>query len=315
MTVDEYPNLIQLSALFNDEDKAREMMERLRWPDGVACPRCGCMDVYTLTAKPGSKRPVRKGVRKCKGCRKQFTVTVGTIFESSHLPLGKWLAAIYLMSSSKKGISACQIERSLGITYKSAWFMCHRIRAAMLEQPLRDKLSGMTQVDETYMNADKHKKRARKSRGRSLKDKVPVVTLITRKDGEARSFLTKNVKKPTLQALIKDNVEGGAVIMTDSFTSYQGLEDELGYIHETVDHSKREYVRGIVSTNFAESFFSLLKRGILGSFHHVSEKHLPRYLAEFDFRWNRRHVSDGERMAKAIAGAHGKRLMYRGLVG
>ena len=302
-------NLIEMAALFNDEDRARDLMERLRWPDGIACPRCGCMEVYTLTAKPGSKRPVRKGVRKCKGCRKQFTVTVGTIFESSHIPLGKWLAGIYLMSSSKKGFSAHQLHRSLGITYKSAWFMAHRIREAMKERPLSDKLSGIVEVDETYVKVDKRKKRPGRKTGRATVNKAPVTSLISRR-GEARSFAVPNVKKRTLHRLIRENVEGKAMVMTDGFPAYAGLEDELGYIHETVDHSK-EYVRGLVSTNFAESFFSLLKRGILGSFHHVSERHLHRYLAEFDFRWSRRELTDGERMAQAVKAADGKRLTFR----
>ena len=144
-------NLIDIAECFKNEDAARQMMETLRWPDGPVCPHCGGSEVYCLKPKNGSKRPVRPGVKKCKGCRRQFTVTVGTIFERSHIPLGKWLAGIYLMSSSKKGMSAHQLHRSLGITHKSAWFMCHRIREAMAESPLAEKLMGIVEVDETYV--------------------------------------------------------------------------------------------------------------------------------------------------------------------
>lgn len=293
-------NLIELSAFLNDEDKAYEMVERLRWPHGPVCPRedCGSDQVYRLKVN-GTKRRVLK----CAVCRRQFTVMVGTIFEDSHIPLSKWVGAFYLMCSSKKGISSLQLSRLLSLSYKSALFMTHRIRYAMSQPPLADKLAGIVEVDETYVGGRVHG-----GKGSGMDNKVPVVSMIER-TGRAKSVVPRNVKGKVIKQIIRQNVDGMAHIMTDSFLSYRGLDEEYAG-HDWVDHSK-EYVRGIIHTNFAESFFSLLKRGILGTFHHVSEQHLPRYLAEFDFRWNNRHATDGERMVRAIKGAEGKRLLLR----
>lgn len=292
--------LIEMAAFMNDENRAYELIERLRWPDGPRCPRedCGSDIVYRLKVKSTKRR-----VLKCGECRRQFTVTVGTIFEDSHIPLGKWVAAFYLMCSSKKGISTHQLHRHLGISYKSALFMTHRIRYAMTQPPLADKLRGVVEVDETYVGGRIHR-----GKGRAKDNKLPVITMIERK-GRARSVVSRSVKGKAIKRIVRDNVEDMAHIMTDSFLSYRGLDEEFAG-HDWVDHSK-EYVRGIVHTNFAESFFSLLKRGILGTFHHVSEQHMPRYLAEFDFRWNNRRRTDAERMVAAIKGAEGKRLMLR----
>lgn len=293
-------NLFEL----NDEDKAREILEKIRWPEGVACPHCGGMEVYKLTPKKDSKRPVRKGVYKCKYCRKQFTVTVGTIFSGSHIPLRKWLMAIYLLCSSKKGMSAHQMHRQLDITYKSAWFMMHRIRYAMSQPPMKNKLKGIIEADETYVGG-----KAKNKRGRGAENKEIVFTLIER-DGTVKSQHIANVTANTLKGAIRENVDKESTICTDEFTSYKGLDKEYKN-HHIVKHGNKEYVRGVAHTNTAEGFFSLLKRGINGSYHHVSKEHLPFYLNEFDFRYNNRKITDKERTIEAIKGFEGKRLFYR----
>lgn len=297
-------NLTEIMRRFGNEEAARDVIEKLRWPDGPVCPHCGCREIYRLTPNGNSDNHGRKGLLKCKACRKQFTVTVGTIFEDSHIPLHKWLMAIYLICSSKKGMSAFQLHRMLGITYKSAWFMGHRIRFAMTQSPLSEKLSNIVEADETYIGG-----KARGKRGRGAENKTKVFSLIQR-DGDTKSFVVNNVKGKTLKKLIKDNVIETAHVMTDEFKAYNGLKKQVAK-HSTVEHGRKEYVRGIVHVNFAESYFSLLKRGILGTFHHVSEEHMPRYLSEFDYRWNRRDKNDGERTIEAILNSKGKRLMYR----
>lgn len=301
------PTFAQLTQVFADEDVAREWLEAKRWPNGPVCPHCGVEDrAYRLQAKATSTRPVRKGVWKCKDCRKQFTVTIGTVFAESHIPLNKWMYAIHLMCSSKKGISALQLSRTVEITYKSAWFMCHRIRKAMEKDPVRAKMTGIVEADETYVGGKGTGTQGGPMAGGS---KVAVFSLIQR-DGEARSVVVEDVKAKTLKGIIRNEVEGTAHIMTDQMASYHGLGKEFAS-HGTVDHSAQEYVRGVIHVNFSESYFSLLKRGIIGAFHHVSKKHLQRYLEEFDFRWNRRKISDSERVLAAVAGTEGKRLYYR----
>lgn len=302
------------SRLFCDPDAAREYIEAVRWGGEPFCPHCANIGAYALTPKKGSS--TRKGVYKCAACRKQFTVTVGTVFEGSHLGLHKWLRAIYLMCDSKKGISANQLMRELQVQYKTAWFLCHRIRKAMEKEPMRSKLggprddngrtvAGQVEADETFVGG--------KVRGKGRKagwaNKAIVFTLIDR-HGEARSFHVDDRKATTLQRTIQREVHGLTHILSDEHKGYEGLDSWFSG-HGSVTHSKGEYVRGVIHTNFAESFFSLLKRGIVGAFHHVSKKHLPRYLEEFDFRWNRRQDTDGERMVDAIRGGDGKRLMYR----
>ena len=285
-------------AIFADADKARNYVESVRWPDGAVCPHCGAEGAYRLTGTS-----TRKGLYKCRKCRCQFTVTVGTIFQGSHTPLNKWLYAIYLMCESKKGMSSNQLHKDLGVTYKSAWFMTHRIRQAMSNDGSA-MFNGIVEADETYIGG---RTRGGK-RGRGAEKKTPVFALIER-TGQARSFHVDNVKKQTLQGLIADNVEETAHIMTDSLWSYRGLDQSFAG-HSFVDHSK-EYVRGIVHTNFAESYFSLLKRGILRTFHHISRHHLQRYLHEFDFRWNRRDDEEGQRLNDVLRQAIGQRLLYR----
>jgi len=306
-------NLSTIAKDYSNEDKARELLEAKRWPNGTICPHCKAEGAYKLTPKADSKTSVRKGVWKCKACRKQFTVTVGTIFEDSRIPLSKWLLAIHLMCASKKGYSAHQLHRTLGITYKSAWFMAHRIRYAMTQEPLTSKLSGIVECDETYIGGKAKNMHAsvrrEKIQGRGAVSKFPVCSLVERQ-GRVRSTHVPNVTGANLRAVLRANVEPTAHIMTDEFTSYIGVSSEFAS-HQTVNHGKGEYVRRGAHTNTIESFFALLKRGIIGTFHHVSEQHLHRYLSEFDFRYNMRTVKDGERTMEALKGFEGKRLMYK----
>src|SRR5680860_934946 len=288
---------------FTDPVAASEYLESIRWSDGVVCPKCGESEKepYRLKGKSLGKRRVWK----CRACRKQFTVMVGTIFESSHVPLNKWLAAFYLLCSSKKGMSAHQLHRSIGVTYKTAWFMFHRIREAMKEPAFASKLGGTVEADEAYIGG----KRSNASRGRGTADKKAVVSLVER-GGKARSFHVANVSGPTLGSVIRENVDMSARLMTDEWKSYKLVGKEMA-AHQTVAHSYGEYVRGDAYTNTVEGFFSILKRGVDGTYHHISRAHLHRYLAEFDFRYNRREISDSHRTRSALEGVEGKRLTYR----
>jgi transposase-like protein len=303
-----------LDERFTDANAAGEYLESIRWPDGPVCPHCGESERQPYRLKNQKRR-----LLKCAACRKQFTVTVGTIFESSHIPLNKWLLAFYLLCSSKKGMSAHQLHRMLGVTYKTAWFMAHRIRYAMGEPPFTTRLSGKVEVDESYVGGkvrrsnklqspplDSSKPDKRQQTGRGA-DKTPVVVLVER-GGQARSFRMANVTGAELGDVMRKNIDPSAHLRTDSFPSYKKVGREFAS-HEAVNHAI-EYVRGDAHTNTAENFFSILKRGIDGVYHHVSEAHLHRYLAEFDFRYNARKLSDSERTVKALAGADGKRLTY-----
>jgi transposase-like protein len=306
-------NLASMAAMFSDENKAREFLESKRWPNGPFCPHCKATEVYKLTAKPDSASPVRPGVYKCSKCRQQFTVRIGTILEESKIPICKWLMAIHLMTSSKKGVSSHQIARECGITQKSAWFLNHRIREAMKQEPMASMLQGVVEVDETYVGGKPRKGTGPHKRGRGT-DKAPVVVLVER-DGSARCFPLENVTADSLKGEVAVNVAKEAIIMTDELASYRGVRDEPGQ-HRTVKHSAGEYARkdpdGVnAHTNTAESFFALLKRGHYGIFHQLSKKHLHRYCTEFGFRWDRRKITDGERMVDVIRGSEGKRLFYR----
>jgi transposase-like protein len=302
------------------EDEARNILEAIRWPLGSACPHCGSVNVTRLESEP--TKTTRDGVIQCNDCRGQFTVTVGTVMHRSHITLRQWVQAFHSMSSHKKGVSALQLQRNLGLhTYKAAWHLAHRIRFAMQEGPLAAPLKGIVECDETYVGG-KPRKGERDALGNLVKHKrglgtlkTPVIALIER-DGRARTrVVQEHVTANTLKSAIRENVNQQATIMTDELALYAGIGSEFAGGHQTVNHSKGEYARGSAHINTGESFFALLKRGVHGTFHHVSEKHLSRYCDEFSFRWNYRKVEDGERATAAIRGAEGKRLEYKRKVG
>ena len=308
-----------------DEDVAVEFMETLRWGDDPACPRCGDADVYKMRKRGSQERNARK-LWKCRGCNRQFSVKIGTVMEDSPIPLRTWCYAFWAACASKKGVSALQIKRQTGLSYKSALFMMHRIRWAMSGSST-GLLGGTVEVDETFVGGKRGKRAPaseeyQKLTGRKYKPgkpadfkdrKTPVVALVQR-DGNARAYVPADVRALNLKKAVRENVHRSARIMTDQNSAYRGLGAEFAGGHHTVNHSKKEYARGDVTTNTVESFFSLLKRGVYGVFHNVSRKHLHRYVSEFEFRWNTRHLNDGARLAKAIRGADGKRLIYRGSV-
>jgi transposase-like protein len=298
--------------IFQDADKAREHLEATRWPNGPICPHCGVIDEATNV---GGKA-ARKGAYQCNACRQQFSVTVGTVFESSKVPLNKWLLATYLMSSSKKGISAHQLHRTLGVTYKTAWFMAHRIREAM-NPTSPGPLGGegkVVEVDETYVGGKEHNKHKAKraAKGDAFGGKQAVLTLVER-DGRARSFHVPRVTSRTLRPIIVKTADRASHLMTDGARMYPAVGREFAK-HSILDHAAGEYVRmGSHHSNTVENYFSILKRGVIGTFHHVSEAHLARYLAEFDFRYSNRSglgVGDAERTQKVLEGISGKRLTY-----
>ena len=289
--------------IYFDADKAREHLEALHWPTGPVCPHCGCMDRITRLAG----KSTRKGVYKCNDCTKPFTVTVGTIFEDSKIPLNKWLMAFRLLNGGKKGISANELKRHLGLTYKSAWFMAHRIREAMKDEN-PDPLGGPDKViesDEAFVGGAKKKRLSGK-----VAPKKKVVTLVER-DGRARSFHITNVNHTNIRAVLVTSAHRSSHLRTDDARFYNNIGKEFAS-HETTLHSNREFSRGGGNhSNNAENFFSILKRGVIGTYHHWSEAHIHRYLAEFDFRYSTRTLTDAERTAEALKGARGKRLTYR----
>lgn len=302
-------NLSKLAKYFSDEDAARGLLEEMRWNGKPTCPHCGGLEPYTLTAKPTSKKPGRKGLYKCKACRKQFTVTVGTVFEDSRIPLSKWLLAIHLIASSKKGMSAHQVHRNLGISYKAAWFMMHRLRYAMKQGPLSGLMKGTVEIDETYVGGKQ--RHVKSGRPGSESNKTPVVALVERGTGRVRAGTMARITADNLTKVIEENVAHNATMMTDDYHLYKRVAETTGNKHFTTNHSKYEYVRGNVHSNTVEGFFSLLKRGINGVYHHVSRGHLNRYCDEFAFRYENRQTTDGDRAAMLVTGAEGKRLTYK----
>ncbi len=292
-------NLAQLTKL--TEDQSRQYLESIRWPEGPVCPHCQGKVSAKLQGKSTSP-----GYYKCKmpACRKKFSVTVGTIFERSHIRLRDWLIAFHLMVSSKKGASAHQIHRSVGVTYKTAWFMCHRIRHAM-EQGA-GFLKGTVEADETYVGGKPRKGEGIKGRGTK---KTPVAALVQR-GGEVRAQVMPRVNAKNLRRFAQKHCSPATHLMTDEYNAYKPVGRDF-LSHGVVNHSAGEYVSGPNHNNTAESFFALLKRGHYGTFHHFSKHHLQRYVNEFQFRWNNRKVNDGLRREAALRGAEGKRLTYR----
>lgn len=276
--------ILDVHEMFSTDEKCREILKRLRWPNGVECPRCKGKAVDLETEKQ---------LFYCAECDYQFTVTSGTIFHDTHLPLLKWFVAVYLLCESRKGMSANQIKRTLGISYKTAWYLCHRIRHAMKESD-RVMLDGTVEVDETYIGGKAKNmhasERAKKINGRGTVGKEIVIG-IRKRDGNLYFFRAEDVSSGTLAAFIQDNISQDVdVICTDDFKAYEKATDGLN--HKTVNHSAGVYVDGEIHTNTVESAFSLLKRGIVGSWHKISAKHLPAYLDEMTFRFNRRKRSD-----------------------
>jgi transposase-like protein len=286
------------------EDQARHFFEVRRWPNGPACVHCGSVNVYRLGGN--SQRP---GLLECRDCKGNFTVTVGTVMEDSHLPLSQWAKAFHLMASSKKGMSALQIQRNLGLgSYRTAWFLCHRIRLAMKSEPMAGALKGTIEGDETYIGGKPRRGSGPHKRGRGTK-KVPVVVLVSR-DGQAYSRPLETVDAASLRAAM-DCVDRNATIYTDELPAWaKALRGEFATF-AAVNHGAGQYAVGDVHTNTAESFFALMKRGVYGQFHHVSKKHLHRYCDEFAFRWCGKELEDSQRRDAAIQGAEGKRLVYR----
>ena len=315
---------------FHDEAAAFAMVESIVWADGPVCPHCGGKDrIYTLAgvrSKASQKNPngvVRHGLKKCGTCRKQFTVRIGTVFESSHIPLHYWLQAFHLLCSSKKGISSHQLHRILGIKYQSAWFMSHRIREAMRTGSLAAPMGGdgspsnVVEVDETYIG----RRKGVEMLGGGTRHKMAVLTLINRR-GAARSFPIDKASKDDVMPIIEANLAAEAVVFTDESRAYEDVTEHVNH-HATVNHSHKEYVSeartefapfDAIHINRAEGYFSIFKRGMRGIYQHCSEKHLHRYLAEYDFRYSNRvklGVDDAERTSRAIEGVVGKRLTYR----
>jgi transposase-like protein len=301
---------------FQSPEQAREWLEKLRWPEGPVCSHCGTIGRAYALKKPGWYRCAERE------CRKDFTVTTGTVMERSHIPLNKWLMAFYLLNASKKGMSAHQLHRALRLDYKSAWFMCHRIREAMRAGNLGPLGGGggIVEADETYFGKTEQPRVSPRRKGRPYnprgsrgpKDKRPIVALVER-GGNVRTFHVPVADKPSVQKIVKENIARESRLHTDESPLYFGAGQHFS-AHETVKHTAGEYVRDDVHTNSAEGYFSIFKRGMRGVYQHCKEKHLHRYLAEFDHRYNHRVAlgySDIDRTLAAIRGIEGKRLMYR----
>lgn len=306
---------------FTNPDDARQWLEAQRWPNGPICPHCGNVDPQKITGLHGKAH--RPGLYQCAECREQFTVTVGTVMERSKIPLHKWVMAMHLLSSSKKGMSAHQLHRMLGITYQTAWFLAHRIREAMREDGLAPLGGGgkVVESDETYYGpVDTPKVRTQTTKGTpftksgrtSPSNKRPIVALVER-GGSVRTFHVPVADRATVEKIVTDNIDRESCLHTDESRLYSQAAKYFA-AHETVHHTSGEYVRGDVHTNSAEGYFSIFKRGMRGVYQHCREKHLHRYLAEYDFRYNRRTAlgyNDTDRAEDVVRGAEGKRLTYQ----
>lgn len=315
---------------YQNEDAATVWLESTLWPGGPVCPHCGVVGEATkLDREEGSDTHGRKGLYSCRGCRGQFTITVGTVMEDSHIPLHKWLLAFHLMCSSKKGVSALQLQRELwgehptnkdkdgrprlNGSYRTAWFMCHRIRWAMTQTPFTEMLSGVVEADETYVGGEEHGKGFRGVGHRDSK-KTPVLALLER-GGNVRSFPLERATLKNIKPILKKHIDPKSHLVTDESSIYYMMKPEFAE-HSTVVHSKKEYARReedfTVTTNTVESFFALLKRSNYGIYHHMSRKYLGSYCAERDFVYNGRKLTDDQRTEKAVKAVRGKRLMLNG---
>jgi len=296
--------------IFNDEAAALQHIEASRWNGEPFCPHCGSTRVIRMGGK------TQAGMFLCNDCRDKFTVRTGTVMERSHVPLHKWLLATHLMAASKKGMSAKQMERMLGVTYKTAWFLCHRIREAMAGSAPTGPMGGagkVVEADETFVGGkEKNKHESKRNRDWSATgNKMAVVALVER-EGTVRSFHVANVTGPALRGVLVQNVSRDSWLMTDELGGYKKVGREFAH-HSAVSHGAGEYARagGFVHSNTVENFFSIFKRGVIGTYHHLSEAHLHRYTAEFDCRYNTRGMTDGERAAVILKGGEGRRLTYR----
>lgn len=300
-----------ISKIYTDEDAARRHLEKLNWPDGPQCPHCGSIDSATKL----KGRSTRPGVYKCRECEKPFSVTVGTVFERSHIKLNLWLYAVHLLTASKKGISSHQLHRMLGVTYKTAWFMSHRIRAAMAEaNPSALGGAGKTvEADETYFG-DKDRITKRTKHGKSGHASKRSVVALVERGGNVRMFHVERATAENIRDVIVRNVDRKTDLMTDESRLYVETGKEFAD-HQTVHHSSGEYARyaadRVIHTNTVENVFSVFKRGMRGIYQHCGEAHLHRYLSEFEFRYNTRAITDAERADEALKGIEGKRLTYR----
>lgn len=288
----------------SDETAAVEFLEKQRWGEHPCCPHCGDLDVYQMKAASGERQANFRW--RCHGCKQQFTVRVGTVFEESRIPLRHWCFAFWRSSTSKKGVSALEIHRQTGVSYKSALFMLHRIRFAM-QETAPEMLSGIVEVDEVFIGgAPRIPNNGRKG----VKKRKSIVVGMIQRGGGVRPKIVADVTADSLKATIRENVHPSARVMTDEWSGYRGLTKD-GWTHESVRHSTNEYVRGDVHTNSIEGFWGMVRRGLDGIYHSVSHEHLHRYLSEFQFRYNNRHLTDGDRTVAAIRGANHKRLLYK----
>lgn len=318
-------NLATLPKYLSDEASAWDLLERLRWPNGeVVCPHCGIIDPkhYFIAARSG-ERTTKNGTTtyrrlwKCRDCKKQFSVLVGTIFESSKVPVSKWLLAMWMFNAGKNGVSALELQRQLGIAYQTAWFMAHRLREAATREPLSTLLTGTIVADETWVGGAPKNRHANRRIGskQGLTDKTPVVALVHKETGTVRTRVVANVNGENLRKVLEATcVPAETHLHTDSSNVYTKVGPEFAS-HGAVNHSIGEYVRDGISTNEAESFFAQFKRSLDGTHHNVSREHLHRYASEFEFRWNTRKLSDSERVQAMVDASVGKRLVYRPLTG